>query len=215
MNKNRFANYNSSTDKPQHSVYQTHILTRLEHWAVLCTRRQREIQEKTGHYPGADVARQSPLHKHKQLANTLTTGTQRLWVLSFPLHQHAVTHSQRISLSFWPASWERGRKRGRFWELHSLYVCLHISHQWGTLQHLFLFFHRHMTHSQSFLAPIGHNFWPPSFFGSLAQCGYAMASVISTRAKKQIIVFINSCHGHAPTHDSKEGAWVTFAWISQ
>lgn len=72
------------------------------------------------------------------------------------------------------------------------------------------FFHRHMTHSQSFLALIRHKFWPPSFFGSLAQCGYAMASVISTRAKKQIIVFINSCHGHAPTHDSKEGDMSNF-----
>lgn len=73
-------------------------------------------------------------------ASTLTNRHQEVELLSFPLHRRAIIHSQRISLSFWPASWERGRKCGCFWS-SALCVCeyLLISHQWGKLQHLFLF----------------------------------------------------------------------------
>lgn len=44
-----------------------------------------------------------------------------------------------------------------------------------------------------------------------------MASVISTREgkKKQFIVFINSCYGHEPTHDLKEGVGGALARIDQ
>lgn len=63
---------------------------------------------------------------------------------------------------------------------------------------------------------------PPAFLGSsvkqilatkffwraLAKCGYAIASVILDvgTKRKRFIVFINSCHGHEPTHNLKAGA---------
>lgn len=45
-----------------------------------------------------------------------------------------------------------------------------------------------------------------------------MASVITTRAEKKtkpFIVFINSCHGHEPTHDVKEEAGGRLEWTDQ
>lgn len=136
---------------------------------------------------------------------------------SYPFHSISMLSPTAREYPF-PSGQPRGKEAGNVavFGSYTLSMCVCILVINGGRSNICsFFFRRHMTHSQSFLAPIRHKFWPPSFFGSLAQCGYAMASVISTRAKKQIIVFINSCHGHAPTHDSKEGAWVTFAWISQ
>lgn len=138
-------------------------------------------------------------------ASTLTNGHQEVELLSFPLHRRTTIHSQRISLSFWPASWERGRKCGRFWS-SALCVCeyLLISHQWGKLQHLFLFLLAHDTQ--------------PVFFGSDSPQSLAakffgrMLNVVTQwlpsfqHEQIQIIVFINSCRGDAPTQaDSKNG----------
>lgn len=165
--------------------------------------------------------------KHKQ---PWQTGTLRLWVPSSPLSQWAVTHGRRISLPFWLASWERSRKRGRFWS-RAFSHCLRLSVRilvidggGGTIQHLFFFF---------FLFPPPHD-TPPVFLGAgmtqtLASkffwraslyCHYAMASVIPKQAKKQkktkqFIVFINGCHGQKLTHDVKEEAGGSLEWIDR
>lgn len=86
----------------------------------------------------------SPTQTLTQLVHWLT-GPGRLCSSPFQ-YWHAIIHSQRISLSFWPTSWERSWKCDCFW---SSVACVLISHQWGKLQHLFLFLLAHDIQSAS------------------------------------------------------------------
>ena len=99
-----------------------------------------------------------------------------------------------------------------FLELRCVCVYLLVSHQWGKLQHLFLFLLAHDTQ--------------PVFFGSdkpqiLAAKFFGSTFNVVTQwlpsfqhEQKQIIVFINSCRGDAPTQavskGPRNGACVSF-----
>lgn len=138
-------------------------------------------------------------HTHKYTLKYTSSGSasrlknrhQEAELLSaFPKHRRAIIiiRSQRISLSFWPASWERGWKCGCFWSSDMrvcvvravpccacVCICLLVIN--GGSSNICSFSCWHMTHSQpvffslslSFfsLALIRHKFWPASF---LAAC---------------------------------------------
>lgn len=101
-----------------------------------------------------------------------------------------------------------------FGALLSLYLL--ISHQWGTLQHLFLF-----------LSQAAHD-TQPVFFGSdtppilvakfsgrtLEVVTQSLPSFQHERGKKKLIVFINSCCGDAPTQAGKRGMCNFCLWTS-
>lgn len=146
----------------------------------------------------------SPTQTTTQLAHW-QTGTRRL--SSSPFHSIGMPPSTAREYPF-PSGQPRGKEAGNvacFWS-SALCVCeyLLISHQWGKLQHLFLFLLAHDTQ--------------PVFFGSDSPQSLAakffgrMLNVVTQwlpsfqHEQIQIIVFINSCRGDAPTQaDSKNG----------
>lgn len=176
--------------------YHAWLLIPLQRQAVLCIEMLRNRWWKT------ETVSRNWGNKTKSLKQTLNSSSASLLknrhkevqLISFLLHQHAIIHSQRISLSFWPASWERKWKWGCFWS-STVCVCLLVIS--GESSNICSFSIWHKTYSQSLLAHIRCKFRAPSFWQH-SLCRYAMASVISTWAK-QIIVFVNSCHGDAPT----------------
>lgn len=74
-----------------------------------------------------------------------------------------------------------------------------------------------MTHRQSFLAPVRHKPRPPSFSGGprLTPLRNCFRHYDTGKKTKQFIVFIDSCHGHKPTHDVKEEAGGSLEWSDQ
>lgn len=136
-------------------------------------------------------------------ASILTNRHQGIELLSFLLHQRAIIYSQRISLSFWPASWERGWKCGCFWTCAvCVSICLLVIN--GGSSNICSFSCWHMTHSQSFLAWTRHKFWRPSFLAARLMWLRNAFRHFNT-SKKQVIVFINSCRRDAPTQADSKG----------
>lgn len=100
-------------------------------------------------------------------ANTLTTGTRRL--SSYPFHSTGVPSSTTREYPF-PSGQPRGKEAGSvavFGALLSMCVSICTLVINGGSSNICSFSCCHMTHSQSFLAPTRHKFWPPSF---LATC---------------------------------------------
>lgn len=84
-----------------------------------------------------------------------------------------------------------------FLELWCVCVYLCISHQWGKLQHLFLFLLAHDT-QLVFFGSGTPQILAAKFFGSMLNAVTQWLPSFQ-HEQKQIIVFINSCRGDAPT----------------
>lgn len=170
----------------------------------------RGTQGRTGHHAGADAVRQkllytntnNPNNRHSEIVGPIPSTAS---VSRHPRPENIPSLLARLvgkKQETWP-----------FLEPRILCVCVCILViNGGTFQHLFLFFspsRRHMTHRQSFLAPVRHESWPPSFSGGPCSMwlrnGFRHFDAGKKKKKKQFIVFINSCYGHEPTHDLKEG----------
>lgn len=149
MNKNRFANYNSRADKPQHSVYQTHILTRLEHWAVLCTLRQREIQEKNRTLSRGWCSETKP---STQTQATLLTRWQQAPgdCGSYPFHSISMLSPTAREYPF-PSGQPRGKEAGNVsvFGSYTLSMCVCILVINGGLSNICSFFFAATWHAAS------------------------------------------------------------------
>lgn len=131
---------------------------------------------KTGTFSKTEAARQKVPHANTQARTPMElcgqTGNRQFSFSAFhPTYWCAIVHSQRIFLSFWPASWERGWKQGRFWS--SLSVCVCVSCVCGCLlvinggsSNIGSFSFWRITYSQSFLAQTSHKFWALSSWQS-------------------------------------------------
>lgn len=189
------------TTPTQCPVYHAQVLIPVESpGSIVCWAAERHRWRKTGHSPETEAARQSPLSQNTNSASALTNRHREVELLSFPLHRRAIIHSQRISLSFWPASWERGRKCGCFWS-SAPWVCASIC---------LLVINGGSSNICSF-SSLAHDTQPvfsgsdtPQILGAKFS-GIALNVVTQwlpsfRHEQKQIIVFINSCRRDAPTH---------------
>lgn len=135
---------------------------------------RRGVRDKTGHYPRADAAKtKAPLHK-----NTNNLDNRHPEIVGPILSTSSASrHPRSENIPFLLA--RLVGKRQETWPFleprflsPSLSVrILVINREWGGDDPTFVLFftsRHHMTHRQSFLAPVGHKPWPPSFLAGLA-----------------------------------------------
>ena len=169
-NKNYFTDHASQTDKPHRVLFTRPKSSPHKSPRLYCVLRHWEIQVMENRTLSRNWGSEtkSPTQTTTQLAHW-QTGTRRL--SSSPFHSIGVPPSTAREYPF-PSGQPRGKEAGNvavFGALLSVCVCVSICLLVinGGSSNICSFSCWRMTHSQSFLALIRHNRWPPSF---LAEC---------------------------------------------